>query len=282
VRDRDHLWKLGDTLRKAEAFLGHYRATKENAERQGVFHLGEAGGIAFQSGVRGIESDAFFQDMSDAVETWDMDRVRKLQRHVWELEKPATSRSRRSGRDREVDSVPWECDWLQYGAAANEAKEALEVGDSHRFALMCGFLVGMMWRYPGPHRRRRDFEEWVRATADDNAKLPPNTTYQGGTVADTVMDGFREERLDLLCWAVGRIGVGQRFSSYFPSERDELRAYLEREGLSVEYAQNFGLRIARADDDSLRVPHSYAIQRTAVLSATEEGNQADNGTDEDE
>ena len=284
MRQIDRLQRLGIALEKASSFLDGFRPTRENAERQGVFHLGEAGGIAFEGSLSGIECDAFFLDISDAVETWDMPRVQRFHRHLAALAESVPERGRDRYRDDEdPERGNWECDWLQYGAAANEAKEAMKAGDSHRVALMCGFVVGMMWYHPGPHSSRRDFEGWVKAMLDwpeSDVDVSPDTTYQGGTIVDMVLDGYRENRIELMQWAVGRMGVGHRFSCWYPSEEDALMEYLERGERSIECAQNFGLRMARRSDDSIRVPYSYGIQRAAVLSAIREREQADDGTDE--
>ena len=284
MRQRDRLQRLGIALEKASSFLDGFRPSRENAELQGVFHLGEAGGIAFEGSLPGIECDAFFLDISDAVETWDMPRVRRFHRHLAALAESVPERGRDRYRDDEdPERGNWECDWLQYGAAANEATEAMKAGDSHRVALMCGFVVGMMWYHPGPHSSRREFEEWVKGMLDwseSDVDVPPDTTYQGGTVADMVLDGYRENRLELLQWAVGRMGVGHRFSCWYPNEEDALMEYLEREERSIQCAQNFGLRMARRGDDSIQVPYSYGIQRTAVLKAVQERKEADNGSDE--
>ena len=286
MRQVDRLRKLGIALEKASSFLNGFRPTRENAERQGVFHLGEVGGIAFEGSLPGIECDAFFLDISDAVETWDMARVRRFDRHLAALaELLPDPRRARYRDDEDPERGDWECDWLQYGAAANEAKEAMKAGDSHRVALMCGFVAGMMWHYPGPHSSRRDFEEWVKAMLDwseSDVDVPPDTTYQGGTIVDMVLDGYRENRVELLQWAAGRMAVGHRFSCWYPSEEDVLMAYLERESRSIEGAQNFGLRIARRGDDTIRVPHSAGIQRAAMLKAIQDRKETDDATEEAE
>lgn len=285
MRDRNHPRRLAVALDKASAFLNDFRATRQSAERQGVFHLGETGGIAFETGLPGIEAEALFMDVSDAVETWDTPRFQRLQHHVLSLAEGAEYGGCDSPRDRRSDNVNWDCDWLPLGAAANEAAEALKAGDSHRVALMCGFFAGMMWSDPHNHHSRREFEGWLKATMEDpesEITVPPDTTYQGGTLVDMVVDGYRDKRLELLKWAAGRAAVGHRFSSWYPSEEETLRECLEREDRSVEYAQNFGLRITRRSDDTIRVPHSAGIQRAAALLAVEARKQADNGTDKAE
>ena len=268
VRQRDRIRKLGIALEKASSFLNGFRPAKEDAERQGVFHLGEAGGIAFEGSLPGVECDAFFLDISDAVETWDMPRVQSFHRHLAFLaESVPDPRRARYHDDEDPEQGDWECDWLQYGAATNEAKEAMKAGDSYRVALMCGFVVGMMWYHPGPHSSRREFEEWVKGSLDwseSDVNVPPDTTYQGGTIMDMVLDGYRENRLELLQWAAGRMAVGHRFSCWYPNEEDVLMAYLEREERSIQCARNFGLRMARRGDDTIQVPYSSGIQRAAV------------------
>ena len=278
--------KLTEALSRAASLLDGFRTAQEDAAQQGVFHLGEAGSIAFEAGLPGIDSDAVFKDVSDAVETWDMAEVRRLQRHVTALaESIGEVEDDRAGEEAEAESLTWECDWLQFGAATNEAK-AGKAGDSHGLALMCGFVVGMMWHHPGPYYDRGTFREWEEATRDDpdsDVCVSLDTDYGGGTIVETVFDGYRENRLELSQWAVGRLARAKPWSSSYSGEEEELRAYFELEERSVEYAQNFGLRIGRSGDDSLRVPHSYIMQRVAVLSAIQEReSEADKETEEGE
>lgn len=285
MRDRNHALRLVVAVRKASAFLNRFRATMDNAERQGVFHLGEIGGIAFETGLPGIESDALFLDVSNAIEAWDTARFGRLQDHILRLAEGAEYGGYDSPRDREGDSVNWDADWLPFGAAANEAVQGQKAGDSHRFALMCGFAAGMFWSEPGAHHGRDEFEEWLKAMkdgADSDIGVPPDTTYQGGTIVDMVVDGYRDDRVELVQWAAGRAAVGHRFSSWYPSEEEDLRECLEREERSVQYAQNFGLLVARRDDVTIRIPSSAGIQRAAALLAIEERKQVDKGIDEEE
>ena len=50
--------------------------------RSGMFHLGTAGGLAFSGRLPGIDSEALFDDISDAAEKRDVDRLDEIRRRV--------------------------------------------------------------------------------------------------------------------------------------------------------------------------------------------------------
>lgn len=52
------------------------------ARRTGMFQLGAAGGLAFSGRLPGIESEALFDDISDAAEKPDLDQVGRIRRTV--------------------------------------------------------------------------------------------------------------------------------------------------------------------------------------------------------
>lgn len=248
------LGPLAEALSRAVSLLDGFQTSSRNARRQGVFHLGEAGGIAFDALLPGIESDALFKDISDAVENWDIAMVRRLHRHATALAGSARLSGGDGARSESGnDSYPWESSWLQYEVAAIEARDALEAGDSHRLALMSGFVAGMMWCSPGPYYDSRTFRYWVetsREYADSDIDVPLDAEYQGGTILDTVLDGYFEHRVELLEWAVALLRRADKWIGYpNPSEKEQWQAYLELGDRSNRYARNFGLRIARSGDD---------------------------------
>ena len=242
------LGRLAEALSRAASLLDGFQTSSKNAEKQGLFNLGEAGGIAFDTFLPGLESDALFKDISDAVEDSDIAKLRRLRRHVTAL---AESREDGAREESENNNYTWECGWLQCEAAAIEATNALEAGESHRFALMCGFVAGMMWRSPGPYYGSRSFQHWVETTREcpnGEIDVPPDAEYGGGTILDTVLDGYFGHRLELLQWAVKLLGRAHNWSAGYPSGEEELRACLKLEDRSLRYARNFGLRIARRGD----------------------------------
>ncbi len=246
---QSQLERLAEAMSRATSLLDGFQTSSKDARGQGAFHLGEAGGIAFDAFLPGVESDALFKDISDAVENWNIAKVRRLHRHATAL----AASARGSGDDAARaasgnEGHPWECSWLQCEVAVIEARDALEARDSHRLALMSGFVAGMMWCFPGPYYDSRSFRHWVQATReypDSDIDVPPDAEYRGGTILDTVLDGYFEHRLELLQWAEALLRRADKWNGGYPSELEDR---------SVRYAQNFGLRIARGGDDSVRVP----------------------------
>ena len=116
-----------------------------DAQRSGMFHLGASGGFAFVGHLPGIKSEALFDDVSDATEKWDLDRVGEIRRTVaarLRSDHPPDEPSPGKG------GLDWATGYLQMLAVLNEARTAREEGDIVRYSLMAGFLVGLMSEVP--------------------------------------------------------------------------------------------------------------------------------------
>ena len=86
-----------------------------------------------------------------------------------------------------------------------------------------------------------------------------------------------DPRALLLKWVEDQLAAAYRMTSpMFYSHEGETqeqrqsreaaeRAYYDREETSVQRAQNFGKRLAARDDESIRVPRSYSMNRGLVL-----------------
>ena len=123
-----------------------------NNQRSGMFHLGTAGGLAFSGRLPGIESEALFDDISDAAEKRDLDRLDEIRGRVEARLKSDRSPDEPSPGEGQLD---WEAGYLQMLAALNEACAAQEAGDDDRYSLMAGFLVGLMSAGAGSRMRYR-------------------------------------------------------------------------------------------------------------------------------
>ncbi|WP_419948929.1 hypothetical protein [Candidatus Palauibacter sp.] len=116
------------------------------AERQGTFRLGEAGGIAFAAHFPGADSGALFDDISDAVETEDLDRVRQVRSLVEARLRSSDADGGDSGggTTSAEAALDWDAGYLQILAVLNETRKAREHADSHRYWVMTGFLAGLL------------------------------------------------------------------------------------------------------------------------------------------
>lgn len=253
---------------------------EDDAERSGAFHLGSAGGLAFSGLLPGIESDALFDDISDAVEERDLGQVDRIRRSVAARLRSDPAPSENADGENDLD---WAAGFLQMLAALNEARMAWREGDRFRHSLMLGFLAGHLrgcWRREyrlGPlsdaviavHDRTPDrAARWVEAESIDEDHLV-RAFVERPEAADA--------RALLLRWVGHRLAAGHRFSEPLWSRavgetedqrrRREARekAYFEREETSIRRARNFGRRIHGEDPEEILVPGSYAVNRALVL-----------------
>ena len=121
------------------------------------------------------------------------------------------------------------------GAALNEAINAKEDGNGLRYALMMGFVSGLMFRDPGPR-------------------------YPEGSILDAIAEGYQQDKADRLQWAQGRLLAAHRLSDPSPfMGRDEYDRYMSEKLEMMRWAQNFGLRAARAGDTTVAIPYSMRI-----------------------
>lgn len=92
-----------------------------DAVRLAAFQLGTAGGIAFSGRLPGVEQPALFDDISDAAEERDLDRVDRIRRGVGaRLSAEHMPNQRASGEN----GLDWATGFLQMLAALNEARRA--------------------------------------------------------------------------------------------------------------------------------------------------------------
>lgn len=127
-----------------------------DAEQQGTFRLGEAGGIAFSAHLPGADSRALFDQISDAVETGDLDAIRQIRSLVEARLRPGSEQGGRDGADAGAPAEggrDWDAGYLQILGVLNETRRAREDGDAHRHWIMSGFLAGLLeWdERPGEH-----------------------------------------------------------------------------------------------------------------------------------
>ena len=136
------------------------------AERQGTFRLGEAGGIAFSAHFPGTDSGALFDDISDAVETDDLDAVRRVRSLVESRLRPGDDGARDEGIADEA--CDWDAGYLQILGVLNETRRARDDGDVHRYWIMAGFLAGLLhWdERPGEHEPGELHDTVIAATSD--------------------------------------------------------------------------------------------------------------------
>ena len=260
-----------------------------DAQRSGMFHLGASGGFAFVGHLPGIKSEALFDDISDATEKRDLDRVGEIRRTVaarLRSDHPPDEPSPGKG------GLDWAAGYLQMLAVLNEARTAREEGDAVRYSLMVGFLVGFMSEVPGSSRvkyRHGSLKDAVLAAHDRNPE-----SARSWVKAQSIMAQERQgesagtdPRALLLEWVAERLCAADRLSCpmFFHVEgetKDERRdreagdrTYFDSEEASIQRAQNFGKRIAGPDGEGLWVTGSYSLNRALVLGSHEEDHPVD-------
>ena len=254
----------------------------------GVFHLGVAGGLAFSARLPGIESEALFDDISDAAEKRDRDQVGRIRESVAARLEPDCPPYEPPPGKRGLD---WQAGPLQMLAALNEARTAREERNTIRFSLMMGFLVGLI-----PER----FPRYQLGTLRDAvlaAHEPETGAPRAWVEAESIAAGEREgeaaetdPRDLLLRWVGARLSAGHRLSGpmFLRPEQESAedrrkreaweREYFETEEASVVRAQNFGKRIADPDSERLWLPVSYTLNRGLVLRSQGKARLTDGGS----
>lgn len=253
-------------------------------QRVGIFSLGVAGGLAFAGLLPGINSEALFDDISDAAEQRDLDQLGHIRRTV----------SARLGPDRRhhVPSpargdLDWAVGALQMLAVLKEVRAAREEGAAVRYSLMAGFLVGCLSEISWGSRiryRHGPLKDAVLAAHDRNPERA-GTWVTAESITARKRQGESEgtdPRVLLLRWVEDRLAAAQRMSSpMFFGHKGETqeqrqsreaaeRAYHDREETSIQRAQNFGRRIAGREGGDIWVPMSYALNRALVLESHKE------------
>ncbi|MXW68175.1 MAG: hypothetical protein F4Z72_14410 [Gemmatimonadales bacterium] len=282
-RRRSMYSKVLEALDEAQSWLERTPAEggdERDVARSGAFHLGVAGGIAFRGRLPGIESDALFDDISDAAEERDpgrADRIRKgILARLEPGQPPDESPSDEVGLDLEAG-------FLQMLAALNEARRAWRESDRFRHSLMLGFLAGLL-SLASPSRYGSRLADAVIAVHSRD----PRKARRWLEAESIKAEEWRGESADtdaralLLRWVGDRLAAGHRFSGPLwsrpvPETDDERRkrearerAYFDRQEASIQRAQNFGKRMAAEDGEGIWIPTSYAINRALVLGSQEE------------
>ena len=227
------------------------------AEQQGTFRLGEAGGIAFSCHLAGTDDGALFDDISDAVEEEDLDRIRRIRSVV---ESRLRSNEDEPADAPEAHAPDWDAGYLQFLAVLNESRQAREEGDPHRYWIMAGFLAGVLQRGAETGRAEHDsLHDAVIAACNEG----------WGETLWMEWEAIREEWLAgdapgapqdpdlLLRWLGLRLAAAESVTSSLGSGRvggaadgrsdgasDDGARFLRCEH-SARRAQNFGIRIAR-------------------------------------
>ncbi len=173
-RQRSAYGELLTALDEAIFWLARVPAAaphESGAERQGTFRLGEAGGIAFSAHFPGMDAEALFDDISDAVETDDLDAVRRVRSVVesrLRSEGDAAGDGGAGGDGIAEDAFDWDAGYLQILGVLNETRRARDDGDAHRYWIMAGFLAGLLhWdERPGEHEPGELHDTVIAATSD--------------------------------------------------------------------------------------------------------------------
>ena len=218
-----------------------------------AYHTGKAGGIAGAIGARGLLLGSLCDEIANAYELLDLaagdsddfddfdpeeftdvsDYIVDREGYFWNIildlkELPDYDTSH-------DDAATVRIGWEEYGAALNEAINAKENGNGLRYALMIGFVSGLMFRDPGPR-------------------------YPEGSILDVIAEGYQQDKAERLQWAQGRLLAAHRLSDPSPfMGRDEYDRYMSEKLEMMRCAQNFGLRAARAGDTTMAIPYSMRI-----------------------
>ena len=200
-----------------------------------AYHTGKAGGIAAAIGAQGFFCDSLCDDISDAYKQLDLaagydedfdgfdkeqfedlsDYIRDLDMPFWNItvlldELPDGD----TGDDNAVDT---RIGWEEYGASLNDAVQAKEDGDELRYALMIGFVSGLMFRDPGPQ-------------------------YPEGSILDAITEGYEEGREERVQWAQARLAAAHRLSDPGPfMGKNAYDRYMKEKLQMMRWVQNFGL-----------------------------------------
>lgn len=267
--------KVFDALEEALSSLDRLPAGDAAARggwRTGVFHLGVAGGLACSARLPGIESEALFDDISDAAEKRDRDQVGRIRESVAARLGPDCPPPGKRGL------VDWQAGPLQMLAVLNEARTARDDRNTFRFSLMMGFLAGLI------ADRARRFQHGSLWDAVLAAHEPETEAARAWVEAESIAacgrDGAAAEtdpRALLLRWVGARLAAEHRLSGpmFLRPEQESAegrrkreageREYFETVEASVVRAQNFGKRIADPDPACLWLPVSYTLNRALVL-----------------
>ena len=255
-------------LRRAFADLDYpeyegFKCAEIGSELHFAFHCGEAGGIAAAAGLFGLRARELCDDISDAWEEYDNDFLLYILNEL--MERP-NQKDQTYARVRDAG-----IDWDARGAALDDALRSYDDGDDMRYHLMCGFVSGLMFNDHGP---RYEPDDVVRGIVEYHEANHPELTdglrervetalgteREELTLRDGIVLGWREGCRELVDWARAGIAFGVRMGGPAGgvSGTAAERAYEERVR-TMRWAQNFGLRKARARDGSVSIPNAMRL-----------------------
>ena len=230
-----------------------------------AYHTGKAGGIAAAIGAQGFFLDSLCDEISQAYEQFDLaagydedfdsfdteefehasDYIIDRDGEFWSIilhlkELP-------DGDTRDEDSVDTRIGWEEYGTSLNEAVQAKADGDKLRYALMIGFVSGLMFRNPGPQ-------------------------YPEGSILDAIVEGYEKDMEERVQWAQARLAAAHRLSDPSPfMGKNRYDRYMKEKLQMMRWVQNFGLRNSRAGDEKVAVPIPMSINHALRQEARQEG-----------
>ena len=175
-----------------------------------AWHIGKAGGVAAVVGTFGIRGLSMCDDISHAHESGDSVFMRVILTEA--LQRGDNPGSAATIMDSNAIG------WSEYGAALNQAVEAKSNGDRLRYALMIGFVSGLMFNDPGPSHGEQ------------------------GTILDAITTAYDTESDELLQAAQRRISSGLRHTDPSPfMQGDQYDRWHEERLRMMRWLQDFGL-----------------------------------------
>ena len=228
-----------------------------------ALHCGRAGGMAAASGTFGIRALELCDDISDAYESGDRDLLGYI---LSELAARPDATGEHSARTRGPGM-----DWPVYNSVISEALRSHDDGDALRHSLMIGFTLGLMARSSGMSYDVADVVDGI--VRHDGSGLPGSKpglrerviaamgTETGRTTLPVLLRrGHDAGCRELIEWVRARVAAGVRLSDPTPfMSADEAARYYQESLRTMRWTQNFGLRAARARDESVTVPNSMSI-----------------------
>lgn len=232
-----------------------------------AYHVGKAGGISVAVGAWGILYESLCDDISDAYERLDLAAVENGDFNDFdpeEFEDLADYISKGEGaywgimsdlkevpEDAAYNDAAARIGWEEYGVALHEALQAKAGGNGLRYALMIGFVSGLMFSDPGPR-------------------------YPEGSILNAIEEGYEQKDTERLKWAQARLAAAHRLSDPTPfMGRDAYDSYMKEKLHTMRLVQNFGLYGERAGDENVAVPNSMRINHALREQARREGSQGE-------
>ena len=225
-----------------------------------AYHSGKAGGIAAATRTDGVHSLSLCDDISEAYESIvalasdletlenqqvsddaddDLDEIafsiQNLETNFFYIVTKLTDRLE-SGRETETDRFAPNIGWSEYEAALKEAVRAKEADDQLRYALMIGFVSGLMFNNPGP------------------------THPEHGTILDAVNRAYTTRSDDALKYAQARIAASVPVTDPIPFRSEEQYDRYMAEKLPVlRWVHNLACILPAPWNESMGTPNSAAI-----------------------